>query len=271
MLKQFINNETIAKSLDSIEEIDTLENLDKIENIEDENEHIIDLWEPLEFNIDERYEYVPKSIIFSFLSNGVYYGIAYPILKLLMKIVYDFKIEGKENIRNLKEGAVTVSNHVLFLDCAMVGLAYGFKKVYFTTLEGSFKIPFVRKLIKLLRAMPIPESVKNKQYFMKAVDKILEKENSVHFYPEASLFPYFNKIRHFKNGAFDFAVRNNKPIVPMVITFRKPKGIRKVFKKKKDVTLTVLEPIRPPKDGNTKQRIEFLKNQVHNEMKKAVF
>ena len=269
MLKQFINNETIAKSLDSIEEIDTLENLDKIENIEDENEHIIDLWEPLEFNIDERYEYVPKSIIFSFLSNGVYYGIAYPILKLIMKIVYDFKIEGKENIRNLKEGAVTVSNHVLFLDCAMVGLAYGFKKVYFTTLEGSFKIPFVRKLIKLLRAMPIPESVKNKQYFMKAVDKILEKENSVHFYPEASLFPYFDKIRHFKNGAFDFAVRNNKPIVPMVSTFRKPKGIRKVFKKKKDVTLTVLEPIRPPKDGNTKQRIEFLKNQVHNEMKKV--
>ena len=47
----------------------------------------------------------------------------------------------------------------------------------------------------------------------------------------------------------------------MVITFREPKCIRKVFKKKKDVTLTVLEPIRPPKDGN----------QVYNEMKKCCF
>ena len=222
-----------------------------------------------EFNIDENYEYIPNSKMFSLLSNGLYYAIAFPILKTLMKIVYDFKIEGKENIRNLKEGAVTISNHVLFLDCAMVGLAYGFKKVYFTTLEGSFKIPFVRKLIKLLRAMPIPDSIKNREYFMKAVDNVLQKENSVHFYPEAALFPYFNKIRHFKNGAFDFAVRNNKPIVPMVITFREPKGIRKIFKKKKDVTLTVLEPIRPQKDGNTKEKIEILKNQVYDEMKEV--
>ena len=268
MFKQFINNETIAKSVDDVEELDDLENLE-LEDVQDENEHIIDLWEPLEFNIDDKYEYVPKSKVFSLLSNGLYYGIAYPILKILMKVVYDFKIEGKENIRNLKEGAVTVSNHVLFLDCAMVGLAYGFKKVYFTTLEGSFKIPFVRKLIKYLRAMPIPESIKNREYFMKAVDKILQEEKSVHFYPEAALFPYFNKIRHFKNGAFDFAVRNNKPVVPMVITFREPKGIRKIFKKKKDVTLTVLEPIMPAKDGNTKQSVEALKNQVYNEMKEV--
>ena len=262
MSKQFINNETIAKSLDNLEEIDTIENLD----IQDENEHIIDLWEPLEFNIDENYEYVPKSKMFSLLSNGLYYLVAFPVLKILMKILYDFKIEGKENIRNLKEGVITVSNHVLFLDCAIIGLAYGFKKVYFTTLEGSFKIPFVRKLIKLLRALPIPESIKNRVYFMKAVDDILKEENSVHFYPEAALFPYFDKIRHFKNGAFDFAVRNNKPIVPMVITFREPKGIRKIFKKKKDVTLKVLEPIRPKVEGNTKQRVEDLKNQVYNEM-----
>lgn len=262
MLKIF-NNEPIAKSLDNIEELENLE------DIQDENEHIIDLWEPLEFNIDEKYEYVSESKLFSLLSNGLYYGIAYPILKILMKIVYDFKIEGKENIRKLKEGAVTVSNHVLFLDCAMVGLAYGFKKVYFTTLEGSFKIPFVRKLIKLLRAIPIPDSIKNRGYFMKAVDNILKEEKSVHFYPEAALFPYFNKIRHFKNGAFDFAVRNNKQVVPMVITFREPKGIRKIFKKKKDVTLTVLEPIKPPERGNIKQRIEVLKNQVYNEMKET--
>ena len=53
----------------------------------------------------------------------------------------------------------------------------------------------------------------------------------------------------------------------MVITFREPKGIRKIFKKKKDVTLTVLEPIRPQKDGNTKEKIEILKNQVYDEMK----
>lgn len=89
----------------------------------DENEHIIHMWEPLEFNINENYQYVVKSNIFNLLSNMLYYGIAIPILFLLTKLLYDLKIEGKENLDAFDGGAVSVSNHVLVLDCAMVGLA----------------------------------------------------------------------------------------------------------------------------------------------------
>ena len=248
---------------------ENIEDVARFEDVQDENEDIIKLWEPLDVNIDEKYEFVPKGLIFSLLSNFVYYIIAYPILKLVAKIVYDLEIEGKENLRDLKEGVITVSNHVLFLDCVMIGLAYGLKKVYFTTREGSFKIPGVRRLIKLLRAVPIPDSIKNKEYFLNAIDDILNSGKSIHLYPEASLFPYYNKIRHFKNGAFNIAVKNNKKIVPIVITFREPRGFRRFIKYKKDVTLTVLEPIDPPKTGDTKQKIEVLKEQVYENMKRV--
>lgn len=80
----------------------------------------------------------------------------------------------------------------------------------------------MRHLIKLLRAIPIPRESKNKPSFMKALDDTLKEGNVVHFYPEAALWPYYNKIRNFKTGAFHFAVRNNVPIVPMVFTFRRP-------------------------------------------------
>ena len=247
------------------------EDIERLEEIADENEHIIDLWELLEFNIDRNYEYVSKDIIFNTFSDILYYLIAYPILKVLTKIVYDLKIEGRENIDFLEKGAISVSNHVLFLDCAMVGLAWGLKRVYYTTLEGSFKIPFVRKLIKLLRAMPIPEKIKNREYFMKAIEEILNNGNFVHFYPEASLFPYYKKIRNFKNGAFSIAVKNDVPIVPMVFTFREPKGIRKIFKKKKDVTLKILKPVTIKEEGlNQKQKEELLKNKVHTMMEDVV-
>ena len=247
------------------------EDIERLEEIADENEHIIDLWEPLEFNIDRNYEYVSKDIIFNTFSDILYYLIAYPILKVLTKIVYDLKIEGRENIDFLEKGAISVSNHVLFLDCAMVGLAWGLKRVYYTTLEGSFKIPFVRKLIKLLRAMPIPEKIKNREYFIKAIEEILNNGNFVHFYPEASLFPYYKKIRNFKNGAFSIAVKNDVPIVPMVFTFREPKGIRKIFKKKKDVTLKILKPVTIKEEGlNQKQKEELLKNKVHTMMEDVV-
>ena len=225
------------------------EDIERLEEIADENEHIIDLWEPLEFNIDRNYEYVSKDIIFNTFSDILYYLIAYPILKVLTKIVYDLKIEG----------------------------AWGLKRVYYTTLEGSFKIPLVRKLIKLLRAMPIPEKIKNREYFMKAIEEILNNGNFVHFYPEASfypeaaLFPYYKKIRNFKNGAFSIAVKNDVPIVPMVFTFREPKGIRKIFKKKKDVTLKILKPVTIKEEGlNQKQKEELLKNKVHTMMEDVV-
>ncbi len=230
---------------------ETLEELDTINS-----------WRKLEFNIDETYEYVPENISFRIVSDILYYLIAFPILKVLTKIIYDLKIEGKENVRNLNSGAVTVSNHVLVLDCAMIALACGDRKEHFTALADSFKIPFVRKLIKLLKAIPIPTDINNKKNFLKAIDKLLSNNELVHVYPEGSLVPYCKNIRRLKNGAFDFSKRSNVPIVPMVFEFREPKGIRKIFKRKLDVTLKVLEPVYP--DG---KQLEVYKEEVYNKMK----
>ncbi len=247
--------------------------VDNVEN-KDENSDVISMWEPLKLNIDESYKYVPSGIIFNLFSNILYYLIAFPILKVLTKIVYDLKIEGKENIKNLKGGAISVSNHVLFLDCAMIGLAFGFKKrVYYTTREGSFKIPFVRKLIKLLRAIPIPSGIKNKERFVKAINNLLQDGKVVHFYPESALWPYCSKLRNFKTGPFDFAIKNNSQVVPIVFKFRKPKGIRKIFKKKKDVTLIILPSIKGDmlsEEVNNKMLAIKLKENVYEEMKKVI-
>ena len=241
-----------------------------IEEILEENEHIIHLWEPLEFKIDENYDYVPNNLIFSIFSNLLYYGIAFPILKLLIKIIYDLKIEGIENIKEVDGGAISVSNHVLILDCAMVGLAFGKRKIYYTTQEGSFKIPLVRKLIKYLRAVPIPENINNRKYFIKAMNNVLKNGDVIHFYPEASLWPYCKKIRNFKNGAFDMAVRNQVPVVPCVFTFREPIGVRKLFKRKKDVTLKILKPVYSDSDKYIRQQIEELKEKTFKGMKDVI-
>ena len=252
--------------------IENIESIEELQNLEqNENANIIDLWTPCEFHIDENYEYVPKKdSIFSICSDFIYYGIAYPILKVLMKIIYDFKIEGQENIENLEQGAISVSNHVLFLDCAMIGLAFKDKKICYTTQEESFKIPFVRKLIKLLRAIPIPKSIENKKYFIKAIENLLKEKNIVHIYPEASLWPYCQKIRNFKNGAFVMAVRNQAPVVPCVFIFREPTGIRKVFKRKKDVTLKILKPVYSDSDKYIRQQVDELKEKVAFEMKETL-
>ena len=50
----------------------------------------------------------------------------------------------------------------------------------------------------------------------------------------------------------------------MVFTFREPKGIRKLFKKKKDVTLKILEPI------ESMGSIEALKNITYEKMSSSL-
>ena len=241
---------------------------------EESEKNIVDIWHPLKFKINDKYQYVPQNIIFKIFSNIIYYIIAYPILSIILKIIYDFKIDGRENIKDLKTGAFSVSNHVLVLDCAMVGIALGTKNVHFTTQSESFQIPFVRKLIKLLKAIPIPKEIKNKERMFKELDSLLQKDGIVHFYPEAILYPYCNEIRRFKNGAFNLAIKNNVPIIPIVIKFREPKGIRRVFKRKKDVTLKILSPVASNIDElnqleeNRKSKVEELKNQVYEIMKK---
>ena len=151
------------------------------------------------------------------------------------------------------------------------GLALGLRRVYFTTQEDSFRIPFVKRLIRFLRAIPIPTENKYKIDFINALSDILDNGNIVHFYPEASLYPYYNHIRDFKSGAFRFAIQNNVPVIPMVFTFNNPTGIRKLFKRKKDVTLTILKPIKYENHSdNYRQDIQDFKSEVYENMAQSL-
>lgn len=243
-----------------------LENVNKQEeeNIP-EDSHVLHFWQPCKFEIDEDFDFVNDNFIFNTFSNLLYL-IAYPLLIVINKFFFGFKIEGKENLENIDCGKVTVSNHVHPMDCTMVGLANAPNKTFYTSLENNFKIPIVRRIIKLLNTVPIPNDIKYTKNFMNSIDKLLQDNKTVHFYPEGSLWPYYTKIRHFKNGAFDFAVRNNVPVVPMVFKFNKSKKISSIIKTRTTITLVVKEPIYPNKLLSKKEAILDLKERVYNTM-----
>lgn len=246
-----------------------LEKVEDVKNIEqtDENSHIFSMWEPLDFRIDERYKYVNKNIFLKTCSDLLYYIIAAPVLTVLTKLLFGFEIKGKENLQQIKKGAISVSNHVHVLDCAMIGLSMLPRKIFFTASEAGFKMPIVRHIVKLLNAIPIPSEISNKKNFVLAIDELLENNEIVHFYPEASLWPYYNKLRNFKNGPFDIAIRNNVPIIPMVYSYRKPTGIRKFIKSKPFFTLNILKPVYPNIELSRKECLDDLKERAYKKMK----
>ena len=242
------------------------ENINKDEETKiPEDSHVLHFWQPCKFEITDDFNYVNDNFVFNLLSNLLYL-IAYPLLLIINKFFFGFKIEGKENLENINTGKITVSNHVHPMDCTMVGLANAPQKTFFTSLESNFKIPVVRKIIKLLNTIPIPKNIQYTRNFMNSIDELLQSNKTIHFYPEGSLWPYHDKIRHFKNGAFDFAVRNNVPVVPMVIKFNKGKKINNLIRTRSTITLVVQEPIYPNKLLGKKEAILDLKERVRSSM-----
>ena len=65
-----------------------------------EDSHILHFWQPFKFEIDDDFKYVNDNFWFNTCSNLLYL-IAFPLLIIITKFFWSFKIEGKENIENI--------------------------------------------------------------------------------------------------------------------------------------------------------------------------
>lgn len=239
-------------------------------NIKEENDFQEETDKPIDnfkrskkINIDKNYDFIPKNIFFKFASFLLYL-IAYPILYIISKLTFGLKIKGRKNLRGVKGAKITISNHIHILDVAFVSFANFPTPLYFPTIKSNLEIPFISILVKLLKGIPIPNTFEGRRLFYNVINELLENNKAIHFYPEASLKPYNENIRRFKDGAFDFACTSNVPIIPIVYTFRNPKYFMKLIKRKKYITLNVLPPIYPT--SNDKKYVEELKNHAHKLM-----
>ena len=107
--------------------------------------------------------------VISFLKDTFYYLIAVPILFLVNKFVLGYKLIGKENIKKVPGAKITISNHVHTIDCSMNGLVSFPQYCYFVTLQSNIDLPFIGKLVRLLRGIPIPLKISEKEKFYEEV------------------------------------------------------------------------------------------------------
>ncbi len=232
----------------------------------DENAHVVHMPTPYVYRVDERYRFVNRNIFFRLGSALLFYVIAVPLLDIVSRVFFGLKIVGKKNMRYLKGGAVTVTNHVHMLDSPMVACTLFPRKPFFATLKANFEIPVVRRLVRLLGGVPIPESPKALHAFMESMRAQLEKGRIVHFYPEASLWPWHNELRPFRNGAFHLAVRSGVPVLPMVFTFREPSGLAARLRSKPLITLRIGAPEYPLQTGTERSRVLQMRSAVQQAM-----
>lgn len=229
------------------------------QDMKPDDEHVVKMWTPYNIKVDENYKFISNNAVFNAVSGGLK-AFALPVLAGINKLAFSLEITGRENLEPLKDkGFITVCNHVNILDCAMIANAVKRRDITFTTIKENFEIPVVRILVKLLGGIPIPRSAKAMAKFSDAVAQLLKEGHVVHFYPEGVLFPYYNGIRGFKRGAFSYAVKNNVPIAPMIITYHEPES---KLRKKPTAKIHVLEPVYPNTDLPEREAIKELKDKV---------
>ena len=218
---------------------------------------------------DKDYPYVDYSKGFAFKRWWV---------RLLLRLIVfpmakwnlGLRVIGKENLKKhkevLKHGAVTVCNHVHPWDYICIMKALHNIKWPYTLSIGENINDKSGPLVRFVGGIPIPpkEDESAQIAFKNAVYILLNKGNFLQFYAEGSLWDYYSYIRPFKRGAASYAVKTNKPILPMVITYREPGKIRKkLIKQVARFDLHVGEPIFANSELSGKEQIDDLTRRAH--------
>lgn len=189
-----------------------------------------------------------KKICFPYLKRGLsfffYYFIAFPLLWVFMIFFMGVRIKNRKKLKNIKGGAVLVSNHVHNLDAAMSGMAAFPKKPVFTGIRDNFRLPIAGFFVNILGTVPVPETMDETRIFLYELSKQARSGRFIHFFPEGELIKFDDELRPFKKGAFQIAEEASVPVVPIGISFHPKTSIFPLFAPNRTV-LTVGEPIYP--------------------------
>ena len=234
------------------------------------NENII-VGKKLNINIDATKFYEKQNFVKKSTTYVIKKICFYPILKVYGKLFLSIKIVGKNNLKPLQGGAISVCNHCHYLDwCISPVFLFTKRKVITIALKDNFKIPYVRFLCTIFNCVPIGDTFSENLKLFDYLKSILNNKGIIHIFPEASMWPYYSDIRSFKKGAFYFAVKFDVPIVPFVILFKKVNKIKKVFKKQPDLKIVVFSPQYANKSLDPKTQIIELKNRVESLIKETI-
>ena len=102
--------------------------------------------------------------------------------------------------------------------------------------------------------------------FNLAMEEALESGKWMHFYPEGSLWFYYPDIRPFKKGVFKYAVKFDKPVIPLAFSFRPRKGLQKLFGKKPLVDLHIGKPLFPDQNLTPPEAIAAMQAEAYHVM-----
>lgn len=210
------------------------------------DEHMISVKKKRNIKFDEGYDYLPKGFFAGVKRLALWCAMNFLVFPICT-VAFGLRIYGKKNLKKhkklLKNGAITISNHVFKWDFICVLKAIRPHLVHFPAWKDNFE-GSEAWLVKWAGGIPIPtENIRAMAKFKDAMENVLTNNKWLHFYPEGSMWSFYPDIRPLKNAVFKIAVKYDKPLIPISFSFRKRRGITRLFTKCPLVDLHIGEPI----------------------------
>jgi len=169
----------------------------------------------------------------------------------------------REHKRELKEGFITMANHVFPLDCLAVSAIRPFRVPEFPMWQDGFESS-QGAMMQAYGGFPVVKNPYGYEKAYRCMKDVLQEKKWLHVYPEAACWYYYVPIRSFLNGAFRLAYETKRPIFPLAFSFRKRRGIcRLFFSKEPLVTLRIGQPVYADTSLSQGEAIVKLRDEVH--------
>ena len=212
--------------------------------------------------IDENYKYVHKNPLWNLCSFVLQNILSVPIKILYAKIKFRIKYIGKEKIKPYKnEGYFIYGNHTQpFADTFIPSIPMYPKRNFLIVNPVNISLKGTGTLVEMLGAMPIPSNKSAMKNFLEAIKQKINKGYAITIYPEAHIWPYYTKIRPFKDVSFKYPIQLKKPAFCITNTYQ---SYGKNNKKIKIVSY-IDGPFFPNKELTLKEQQKELRNKIYN-------
>ena len=178
------------------------------------------------------------------------------------------EVVGLENYTQVKGGVVITCNHFNPFDNYVIDkiVRVNFKRgqrLYKVIREGNYtSFPgLFGFMFRNCNTLPLSSNKDTMKKFLKSIDVLLKRGETVLVYPEQSMWWNYRKPRPLKNGAFRFAVKSGVPVVPAFICMSDSDRLDGDGCPIQEYTVYLSKPIYPQPNLTDKENQEYIKEE----------
>lgn len=213
--------------------------------------------------IDENYQYIYSGPWKKFTHFFWYRIVATPLAYLYLKLYFGHRIVNRNVVKPFKEtGWFLYGNHTHFLADALIPTMISTPKdTYVIVHPNNVSMPFLGRITPSLGALPLPDDAKATKNFLQAVEIRILQKHAITIYPEAHIWPYYTKIRPFKDTSFRYPIQQKVPVFCFTNTYQARK-----WRKTPRIVTYVDGPFYPDSALRGPAQREELRNRVYDTM-----